>query len=74
VFPWELARLGPSGTFLAYGLLAVAALFFVLILSPETKGKSLEQIEMLFAGSREGPTPPRVASEERQTGTRQATT
>jgi MFS transporter, SP family, arabinose:H+ symporter len=44
VFPWELANLGNSITFLIYGLFAVAGLFFVWKLVPETKGKSLEEL------------------------------
>jgi sugar porter (SP) family MFS transporter len=45
VFPWELSTFGPSGTFLAYGLFATAALLFVLLYVPETKGRTLEQLE-----------------------------
>ena len=52
VFPWEAAHWGASGTFLAYGLLAVAALVFVLLLGPETRGKTLEEIERTFLGKR----------------------
>jgi len=52
IFPWELAHWGASGTFLAYGLLAVAALVFVLALGPETRGKTLEEIERSFLGKR----------------------
>jgi sugar porter (SP) family MFS transporter len=48
VFPWELSQWGPSGTFLAYGLLALAALLFISILGPETKGRTLEEIELLL--------------------------
>jgi MFS transporter, SP family, arabinose:H+ symporter len=52
VFPWEIAHWGASGTFLWYGLLSVAALVFVLLLGPETRGKSLEEIERSFLGRR----------------------
>ncbi len=45
LFPMELATWGPSGTFLAYGLLAAAGLLFIVILAPETKGKTLEELE-----------------------------
>lgn len=45
VFPWELEVLGSSYTFLIYGLFAIAGLFFVLKAVPETKGKSLEELE-----------------------------
>jgi len=52
IFPWEIAHWGTSGTFLGYGLLAVAALVFVLLLGPETRGKTLEEIERAFLGKR----------------------
>jgi SP family arabinose:H+ symporter-like MFS transporter len=45
IFPLELSTFGPSGTFLAYGLFATAALFFVVLYVPETKGRTLEQLE-----------------------------
>ena len=45
IFPWEISNLGSALTFFIYGLIAtVGALLFIKIL-PETKGKSLEQIE-----------------------------
>jgi len=49
IFPWELARFGPDGTFLGYGLLAVAGVLFLAIYAPETKGRTLEQLEALLA-------------------------
>jgi MFS transporter, SP family, arabinose:H+ symporter len=49
LFPKELATWGPGGTFLCYGLLAVAGLVFILLLAPETKGKTLEELEALLA-------------------------
>jgi MFS family permease len=45
VFPWELENLGIATTFLLYGLFAVAGLLLVMWLLPETKGRSLEQLE-----------------------------
>ena len=45
IFPWELSHFGPAGTFLGYGLMAALALVFVLLFIPETKGKSLEELE-----------------------------
>ena len=45
IFPWELSHFGSAGTFLGYGLMAVAALVFVLLFIPETKGKTLEELE-----------------------------
>ena len=48
VFPWELENLGNARTFLIYGLFAIAGLFFVMRLLPETKGKSLEELEKIL--------------------------
>ena len=45
VFPWELENLGSSYTFLIYGLFAAAGFIFVITKVPETKGKSLEELE-----------------------------
>jgi MFS family permease len=45
VFPWELSTLGPAGVFLVYGGFAAAALLFVLLFIPETKGRTLEELE-----------------------------
>jgi SP family arabinose:H+ symporter-like MFS transporter len=44
-FPWELQVIGTAATFLAYGLFAVAGMVFVVFCVPETKGRSLEEIE-----------------------------
>ena len=46
VFPWELETFGNSTTFLLYGLFAIAGLGIVLRILPETKGKSLEELEV----------------------------
>ncbi|PLW94236.1 MAG: MFS transporter [Marinilabiliales bacterium] len=48
VFPWELETIGNSMTFLIYGLFAAAGLLFVLTKVPETKGKSLEELEKIL--------------------------
>ena len=45
IFPWEISNLGSALTFFIYGMIAtVGVLLFIKIL-PETKGKSLEEIE-----------------------------
>ncbi|MFY8274769.1 sugar porter family MFS transporter [Pseudoalteromonas sp. SSDWG2] len=51
VFPWELAKYGAAPTFAIYGIFAVLSLVLVWRYLPETKGKSLEQLE-LDLGSR----------------------
>lgn len=48
VFPWELDALGSSMTFLIYGLFAVLGLIFIVMKVPETKGKSLEELEAIL--------------------------
>ena len=48
LFPWELANMGSTVTFLIYGILAVAGLVFILSMVPETKGKSLEELESIL--------------------------
>lgn len=48
VFPWELQNLGNSATFLVYGVFAVVGLVVVMKLLPETKGRSLEELELVL--------------------------
>ena len=48
VFPWELATFGSATTFLIYGLFAVLGFVFILLVVPETKGKSLEELEKIL--------------------------
>ena len=46
LFPWELSNLGNALTFLIFGSIAFLGFFIMLKILPETKGKSLEQIEL----------------------------
>jgi sugar porter (SP) family MFS transporter len=48
LFPSQLQALGSSTTFLIYGVFAVAGLAFVMRVLPETKGRSLEELETLL--------------------------
>jgi MFS family permease len=52
LFPWQLANLGNAGTFFIYGVFAVVGLLLILKLLPETRGKSLEQLESQLVGAR----------------------
>lgn len=44
-FPILNAKLGPAGTFWLYGAICVAGFIYIKLKLPETKGKSLEQLE-----------------------------
>lgn len=48
VFPWELANLGNGTTFLLYGIFALLGLGIIVKYVPETKGKSLEELEEML--------------------------
>jgi MFS family permease len=48
VFPWELANLGATMTFAIYGGFAFIGLMIILKFLPETKGKSLEELEAIL--------------------------
>lgn len=48
VFPWELANFGTTITFLLFGIFAFFGLLLILKLLPETKGKSLEELEIIL--------------------------
>ncbi len=48
LFPILLSAVGLSATFFIFAVLGIAAITFVKIFLPETKGKSLEQLEDYF--------------------------
>jgi MFS transporter, SP family, arabinose:H+ symporter len=52
-FPWLLERLGGGGTFLLFALMCVPAIIIAWKLLPETKGKTLEEIERFWLHSGE---------------------
>ena len=45
IFPWELSNLGTSTTFLLYAIAAGIFLMLVIWLLPETRGRTLEELE-----------------------------
>ena len=49
VFPWELSNLGNAMIFFIYSALGLVAFVLLGWLLPETKGKSLEELETLLA-------------------------
>jgi sugar porter (SP) family MFS transporter len=48
--PWMFASLGRATTFATYAVMCVVALVFVALFVPETKGKTLEEIERSWTG------------------------
>ncbi len=52
IFPWELANFGSGTTFLIYGLFAAVGFVFVFLVVPETKGRSLEELEAILVRNR----------------------
>jgi MFS family permease len=48
IFPWELSNLGNALTFFIFGAIALLGFFILLKILPETKGKSLEDLEKEF--------------------------
>ncbi|MDH4019506.1 MAG: sugar porter family MFS transporter [Xanthomonadales bacterium] len=49
VFPWELSNLGSATMFFIYSGLGVVGLILLAWLLPETKGKSLEELELVLS-------------------------
>ena len=56
VFLTMLNQLGGAGTFVVFGLFAVAAMAFVFKLAPETKGRQLEDIRHYWENGGKWPT------------------
>jgi len=50
IFPWELSHLGNAMSFFIFGMIALVGYFILLKLLPETKGKSLEELEAKLIG------------------------
>jgi len=45
LFPWEMATLGGARTFFIYGVFGLAGVVLIWRLVPETRGRSLEELE-----------------------------
>jgi SP family sugar porter-like MFS transporter len=45
IMPWLKNGLGSAGTFWLYAVICLAGFVFIVFKLPETKGKTLEQIE-----------------------------
>lgn len=51
-FPWQLANFGAANTFLMYAVFSGLGSVLICKLLPETKDKSIEQIEVLLSANR----------------------
>mgnify|MGYP001034166626 CR=1 FL=1 len=51
IFPWELSVIGSATTFLIFGIFAALGLIYIIKYLPETKGKSLEELETILIKS-----------------------
>ena len=49
VFPWELSNFGNSVTFLIFAVFGIMGLIFIMSTLHETKGKTLEELEVILA-------------------------
>lgn len=45
VWPWELSNIGTATSFLIFGCIAVGGFFLLFFILPETKGRTLEELE-----------------------------
>ncbi|WAJ72092.1 sugar porter family MFS transporter [Catenovulum adriaticum] len=52
LFPWQLENLGATYTFLAYGAFCLLGFAVMAKITPETKGKTIEEIEELIGGDK----------------------
>lgn len=53
IFPWQLENLGAAPTFLSYGVIAIIGIVVMAIILPETKNKSIEELEKELVRSTE---------------------
>ena len=51
IFPWQVSNLGASLTFFLYGLFAMFFLILIAWLLPETRGRTLEELEVELTGA-----------------------
>ena len=58
IFPWELSNLGTAWTFMIYAIFAAICLALVAWLLPETKGRTLEELELELTGASATPAHP----------------
>ncbi|KAL1122919.1 hypothetical protein AAG570_003244 [Ranatra chinensis] len=64
-YPDLAVALGQHGVFWMYSFFCLASCFFVVLMLPETKGKSLEEIELLFLGDVKKETAPGTEAEKK---------
>ncbi|MGR5092442.1 MFS transporter [Vibrio maritimus] len=60
-FPWQLETFGAANTFLTYAICSTIGIFLVALVLPETKNKSIEEIETLLTEPEQGELSPAQA-------------
>ena len=53
LFPWQLENFGAAPTFLVYGIIAIIGIVIMAFILPETRNKSIEELEKELVGRRQ---------------------
>ncbi|XP_040171954.1 uncharacterized protein LOC120905171 [Anopheles arabiensis] len=64
LYPTMVELLGSANVFLIYGAVSLLGVLYVIYIVPETKGKSLQEIEDYFRGMSHGSTPSQEVEED----------
>lgn len=64
LYPTMVELLGSANVFLIYGAVSLLGVLYVIYVVPETKGKSLQEIEDYFRGMSHGSTPSQEVEED----------
>uniref|UniRef100_A0A182VMP5 Major facilitator superfamily (MFS) profile domain-containing protein n=1 Tax=Anopheles merus TaxID=30066 RepID=A0A182VMP5_ANOME len=64
LYPSMVELLGSANVFLIYGAVSLLGVLYVIYVVPETKGKSLQEIEDYFRGMSHGSTPSQEVEED----------
>uniref|UniRef100_A0A182ISD0 Major facilitator superfamily (MFS) profile domain-containing protein n=1 Tax=Anopheles atroparvus TaxID=41427 RepID=A0A182ISD0_ANOAO len=64
LYPTMVELMGSANVFIIYGVVSLLGVLYVIYVVPETKGKSLQEIEDYFRGMSHGSTPSQEMEEE----------
>ena len=57
VFPFLIVNIGPHGTYYVFGCVCLAMAFFCIFFVPDTRGKSVAELHMLYDKQKTNQTP-----------------